>query len=195
MDMQALRAKLLSLGFQEKTYDHSEGVFISLTQTVGNTPFCTPEYVKAQDYGNGSLYYGHLITMELTPEGKFQCAGLGDAHDYFCLTECDQSIIDMVVAYYEQHKPFTNMQWCFIDVDGRIATINFDQDQTGLPDFKSFRGDKLIYASSSLGGKVMVDKKSYTVWEASDFDGVGCAIDDEYTLYGSLHDLAMVLEA
>lgn len=194
MDIQALRKKLLSLGFQETTYEKSEGVHISLTQTVGNTPFCT-EYVQAQDYGNGSLYYGHLITMELTPEGNFQCAGLGDAYDYFCLTECDQSIIDMVIAYYEQHKPLTNMQWCFVDIDGRIATINFDQDHIALPNFKSLRGDKLIYASSSLGGKVMVDKNSYTVWEASDFDGVGCALDDEYTLYGSLHDLAMVLEA
>lgn len=195
MDIQALRAKLLSLGFQEKNYDHSEGAFISLTQTVGNTPFCTPKYVKAQDYGNGSLYYGHLITMELTPEGNFQCAGLGDAYDYFCLTECDQSIIDMVVAYYEAHKPLTNMQWCFVDVNGGISTVIFDQNQEGLPAFGSYQGKKLIYASSSNGGKVLVDKDCYSVETVSKFDGVGCAIHDEYTLYGSLHDLAMVLEA
>lgn len=193
MDIQVLRAKLLSLGFQEKTYDHSEGVFISLTQTVGNTPFCTPEYM-ANDIQHG-LEFGNLITMELTPEGNFQCAGLGDAYDYFCLTECDQSIIDMVIAYYEQHKPLTNMQWCFVDVNSAIQIVVFDESREGLPAFGSYQGKKLIYASSSGGGKVMVDKNSYTVWEASDFDGVGCAIDDEYTLYGSLYDLAMVLEA
>lgn len=195
MDIQVLRAKLLSLGFQEKTYDHSEGVFISLTQTVGNTPFCTPEYM-ANDIQHG-LEFGNLITMELTPEGKFQCIGIGSAYyeGQFCLTECDQSLIDMVIAYYEAHKPLTNMQWCFVDVNGGISTVIFDQNQEGLPAFGSYQGKKLIYASSSNGGKVLVDKDSYSVETVSEFDGVGCAVHDAYTLFGSLHDLAMALEA
>jgi hypothetical protein len=63
MSHQQTAAKLLSLGFKEKTYDGQEGVFISLTQSYGNTPFFNPK--NDIDY---EPLLGKLVTMELTPE-------------------------------------------------------------------------------------------------------------------------------
>ena len=112
MTHQQTAAKLLSLGFKEKTYEGQEGVFISLTQSYGNTPFFESKF----NADNENLL-GTLVTMELTPEGKFQVSGDCDFFNEINIYEgytsngmSPEEALELVIAYYEKTKPLTNMQ-------------------------------------------------------------------------------------
>ena len=113
MTQRQTAAKLLSLGFSEKTYEGQEGVFISLTQSYGNTPFFNPK--NDADY---EPLLGKLVTMELTPEGNFQVAAIGSDNfpelniyeGYTSNGMSPEEALESVIAYYEKTKPLTNMQ-------------------------------------------------------------------------------------
>lgn len=205
MSYQQTAAKLLSLGFKEKTYDGQEGVFISLTQSYGNTPFFESKF----NADNENLL-GTLVTMELTPEGKFQVSGDGDFFNEINIYEgytsngmSPEEALESVIAYYEKTKPLTNMQWCYIDVNGVVASISFTFDNSSIRDdlLKNIStGNQMVLACSPIdSGYVLVDMSAYTVFACRpDFneDGSieGIWIDDEYTLYASLKDLSLAVE-
>lgn len=206
MSYQQTAAKLLSLGFKEKTYDGQEGVFISLTQSYGNTPFYDPE----NDVAYESSLLGSLVTMELTPQGNFQVAAqsydfaeLNIYESYTSNGMSPEEALEVVISYYEKTKPLTNMQWCYIDVNGVVASISFTFDNLSIRDdlLKNIStGNKMVLAYSPIdSGYVLVDLKAYTLFACRpDFneDGSieGIWIDDEYTLYASLKDLSLAVE-
>jgi hypothetical protein len=197
MTYQETVAKLLSLGFKEKTYDGKKGTFISLTQSYGNTPFFNPKHDV--DY---KPLLGKLVTMELTPAGELQV--VADKED--CTTSIgisSKEALELVIAYYDKTKPLTNMQWCYVDINGVVASISFTFDNSAITDdmlVNISTGNKMVLARSPVGSRyVLVDMKAYTVFGCRpDFneDGSieGIWVDDEYTLYASLKDLSLAVE-
>jgi hypothetical protein len=203
--IQQTSAKLLSLGFKEKTYDGQESTFISLTQSYGNTPFFNPSIDV--DY---EPLLGKLVTMELTPEGDFQVGAIGDNFSELNIYEgytsngmSPEEALELVVAYYEKTKPLTNMRWCYIDENGIVTPILFTVDNSTIRDdflVNVATGNKMVLASTRTDScYVLVDKLNYVLFKCKpEFDEYGLVesiqVGDEYTLFASMKDVSLSVE-